>query len=87
METSNRTKDHETIRSWASERNGKPTLVETNGSSSNENEGILRIKFDDKEEDLKEISWNDFFRIFDKEKLTFLYDTDKENRFNKFIRQ
>ena len=51
--------------------------------------GVLRIDFGEKEEDFDEISWEDFFKIFDENKLAFLYqDKTKDgetSRFNKFI--
>ena len=78
--TSNKTQDHKIIRNWATERNGKPAMIDTEGEG-----GILRIKFDTKETELKDISWEKFFEIFDRENLTFLYDAEEGNRFNKFI--
>lgn len=82
QKTSNKTQDHEIIKNWAEARNGKPALIETDGNSG----GILKIRFDDDEQELKGISWNEFFDIFDRENLTFLYDPEEDNRFNKFIR-
>lgn len=84
------TRDHETIRRWVEERNAKPTRVKGTGGGGDP--GILRIDFPGYggEEQLEEISWDDFFRKFDEQNLTFLYqdqaaDGEKSN-FNKFVR-
>jgi len=84
MSTSQTTTDHDTIRQWAEARDGHPAKVETRGEG-----GILRIDFGKKEESLTPISWDEFFDIFDSNKLSFLYQ-DKtgeggESRFNKFV--
>lgn len=81
-----RTKDHETIRRWAEERGGQPTIVE--GTQ------ILRIDFDDpdgsRDEKLRPVSWDEFFRVFDDRDLDFLYQErtrdGKISRFYKFVR-
>lgn len=83
------TTDHSEIRKWAEERDGKPAVVEStaeNGKSG----GLLRINFPGYAEDnLKEISWEEFFQIFDKNKLEFLYQEETkdggESRFFKFV--
>jgi len=79
---SHRTRDHEVIRQWAEARDGHPAVVE-------ETE-ILRIDFNKPEENLRRISWDEFFGIFDSRELEFLYQDHtqggKESRFNKFVR-
>lgn len=74
------TQSHEDIRTWASERGGRPARVE--GTQ------ILRIDFDDAEPDdrLEEIDWDEFFATFDEAGLNFLYEPAGESRFNKFVR-
>ena len=78
------TTDHDTIRAWIEERNGRPARVKTGGQG-----GILRIDFGDTDENLEEISWDDFFQIFDENKLAFLHQDQtadgKTSRFNKFV--
>ena len=77
------TTDHETIRKWAEARDGRPAVVRTSGKG-----GILRIDFGDKDENLEPIEWEEFFKIFEVNKLAFLYqesEEDKANRFNKFV--
>lgn len=83
------TKDHNTIKKWAEERDGKPAVVEST-SNSNKGGGLLRINFPGYAEDnLKDISWEEFFRIFDDNKLQFLYQEETkdggESRFFKFV--
>ncbi|MDB5472947.1 MAG: hypothetical protein JWP99_250 [Devosia sp.] len=84
MSSSNTTIEHDEIRQWAEARDGHPAMVETKGKG-----GILRIDFGEPEDNLKQISWDEFFDIFDRNKLAFLYQ-DKtsdggESRFNKFV--
>jgi hypothetical protein len=77
------TTDHEIIRKWAEERGGRPAVVRTSGKG-----GILRIDFGDKDENLEPIEWEEFFKIFDGNKLAFLYqenEKDTASRFNKFV--
>ena len=83
------TTDHETIRRWVEERNGKPSHVKS--TASPDEPGILRIDFPDYSEagSLGSISWAEFFEKFEKAKLAFLYqektaDGHKSN-FNKLI--
>lgn len=81
------TDNHKTIKDWVEERDGKPAMVETD---SNKKGGILRIDFRDSDEDsLKEISWDEFFKIFDDNDLNFLYQEKTKDgstsRFCKFI--
>jgi hypothetical protein len=84
MSSSDTTTDHNKIREWAEARNGHPAKVDTGGRG-----GILRIDFGEPDENLEEISWDEFFQIFEENELAFLYQ-DKtadggESRFNKFV--
>lgn len=84
MTASKTTTDHEEIRRWAEARNGHPARVKGTG-----NGGLLRIDFGEPEETLEEISWDQFFEIFDRSDLAFLYqdktEAGAESRFNKFV--
>lgn len=84
MSTSNTTTDHDEIRQWAEARGGRPAMVDTSGEG-----GILRIDFGEPEDSLTQISWEEFFDIFDKNKLAFLYQDETQSggqsRFNKFV--
>jgi anaerobic selenocysteine-containing dehydrogenase len=81
------TTDHSEIQEWAEKRDGKPAIVE--GTDKNGG-GLLRINFPGYAEDnLKEISWDEFFEIFDENNLQFLYQEKtkdgEESRFSKFV--
>jgi len=77
------TTDHDEIRSWVEERGGHPARVE--GTN------LLRIDYPgfSGEQRLEEISWDELFRIFDENKLAFLYQEETkdggESRFSKFV--
>jgi hypothetical protein len=75
--------DHEEIRRWAEKHGGRPAKVETG-----EPGGILRLDFGRKDEELTEISWDEFFEIFDENDLALLLqEGDRDSRFNKFIQR
>jgi hypothetical protein len=83
------TTDHDEIRKWVEESNGKPASVKGT-EKGNEGSGLLRINFPgySGEDTLEEISWEEFFRKFDESNLAFLYQEEikgNESRFFKFI--
>jgi hypothetical protein len=84
MSTSQTTTDHDTIRQWVEARGGHPARVKGRGPG-----GILRIDFGEPEESLEQISWDDFFKVFDENDLSFLHqdktEDGKTSRFNKFV--
>jgi hypothetical protein len=84
MSDSRRTTDHDTIRNWAEEREGHPAVIRTQ-----EEGGVLRIDFGEPEDDFEEISWEEFFEIFEDARLCFLYQEETTDggpsRFNKFV--
>jgi hypothetical protein len=87
MSESKTTTDHQQIKKWAEARDARPATV--SGTGKKGGAGILRLDFGPKEDKLDEISWDEFFQKFDKEKLAFLYQ-DKTadghvSRFHKFI--
>jgi hypothetical protein len=90
MSDSNKTTDHGRIQKWAEARGGKPAVVKPTHSKGG---GILRVEFPNAphpdDENLEPISWGEFFQIFDREKLAFLYQEKtadgKESRFFKFV--
>ena len=86
---SKQTTDHEEIRKWVQARDGRPAAVAQ--THSGDDAGILRIDFGEKEPELEEISWEEFFQTFDDRKLAFLYqDKTKDggtSRFFKFVRR
>ena len=80
-----RTENHDEIRRWAEARKAKPAMVE--GTE------ILRFDFEETDESgdeaLQEVSWEEFFEVFDDRDLEFLYQErtqgGKLSRFNKFV--
>jgi hypothetical protein len=80
MSSAKITVDHDAIREWAEQRGGRPSKVNTEGAG-----GILRLDFGEKEENLEQIDWPEFSRIFDENGLAFLYQDEGESRFNKFV--
>lgn len=90
MTDARKTTDHDEIRQWVEERNGKPASVTGTGDGERE-PGLLRIDFaeDGEDERLDEISWDEFFEKFEEKQLAFLYQDQKANgepsTFNKFV--
>lgn len=91
MPTSNSktTQDHHVIKKWAESRDGNPAVVESTADST-QGGGLLRINFPSYAEDnLKNISWEEFFEIFDSNNLQFLYQEEtkdgKSSKFFKFV--
>ncbi|HET9467143.1 MAG TPA: hypothetical protein VFO48_01980 [Vicinamibacterales bacterium] len=90
MSTSNQTTDHAKIRRWAEARNGRPARV--HGTNEPDDAGVLRIDFPqekDEDEELEEITWEEFFEKFDEKRLAFVYQDETasgtQSRFNKFV--
>lgn len=83
------TTDHQTIKKWTEDRDAKPAKVKGTENNS-EGGGILRINFPGGAEDsLENISWDEFFEIFDDRDLEFLYQEKTkdggESRFFKLV--
>lgn len=90
--SSKRTTDHEQIRRWAQAREGKPACVRLTGDRSDA--GLLRIDFPEdndgeEDEELEEITWDEFFEKFDDKRLAFVYQettaAGELSRFNRFV--
>ena len=82
----NKTTDHDTIRRWATERDGKPSVVSQEGEQTE----ILRIDFPGyDEEKLEEITWDKWFEIFDEQNLQFVFQEEtsegEKSNFNKLV--
>jgi hypothetical protein len=77
------TTDHDEIRRWAESRGGRPARVRSTGSDGDP--GILRIDFRDPDENLEEISWEEWLGAFDENGLAFLYQDEGDSRFNKLV--
>jgi hypothetical protein len=89
MSRSKRTTNHDKIRQWVEARNGKPARVQ--GTGNEDDAGLLRIDFPDNDEDdeLEELSWDEFFEKFDEKRLAFVYQEQtvkgEPSHFNKFV--
>lgn len=71
---SHTTTDHDEIRMWVEQHDGRPASVAGTGEP-----GVLRIDFPGGagEDQLTHISWEDWFAKFDEEDLAFLYQEEK----------
>lgn len=69
------TTHHEVIRQWAEERGGVPATVD--GTEHGDHLGVLRIDFRDKDTNLREVSWEEWFRTFDERRLNFIYQEQR----------
>jgi hypothetical protein len=74
--TTNKTTDHDEIRRWVEEHDGKPARVRGTEDGGG---GVLRIDFPGGagEDQLEHISWDEWFRIFDENDLAALYQQEK----------
>lgn len=85
------TTDHDTVRKWIEDRDGKPAAVKGTGTETDP--GILRVAFPGfrEKDSLKEITWDEFFRKFDGSNLAFLYQektsSGEKSNFNKFVKR
>ena len=83
------TTDHDEIRRWVSERGGYPARVK--GTDEKGGSGVLRIDFPgySGEESLQAITWTEFFKGFESDKVAFLYQEEtksgEESRFSKLV--
>lgn len=86
--SSKTTIDHDEIRTWVEERGGRPAVVR---ATETEDSGLLRIDFAEDDDALGEVTWDEFFRIFDDNELAFLYQDETKDgatsRFFKFVRR
>lgn len=81
MASATRTTDHAEIRRWVEENNGRPARVKQTGGGNDP--GMLRIDFDEGEETLEAIGWDEWFKWFDRNDLALLHADD--SRFNKLV--
>jgi hypothetical protein len=84
------TTDHDQIRRWVEARDGTPAAVRA--TESDDDPGILRIRFrDESADDLDAIGWQEFFAKFEESGLAFLCQdrtTDGgTSRFHKFVKR
>ena len=79
------TTDHKTIQKWAEAHGGKPAAVDR--THAKDDVGIIRVMFpqapQSEHQHLVAISWDEFFKEFDKRKLALVYDP--ESMFSKIV--
>jgi hypothetical protein len=71
------TTDHDEIRRWVEEHDGKPASV--SGTENGGEAGVLRIDFPGGagDDELEHISWDEWFDKFESSNLAFLYQRKK----------
>jgi hypothetical protein len=88
MSAAETTTDHDVIRQWIEERGGKPSVVEATEHNGQPG-GLLRVDFRNPDDKFDDIEWDEFFKIFENNKLAFLHQDQtadgKTSRFTKFI--
>lgn len=79
------TTDHDEIRKWVEARGGHPAHVKR--TSDDGNPGVLRIDYPgfSGAGTLERIDWDQFFEWFDRDKLAFLYQDERDSRFSKLV--
>jgi hypothetical protein len=83
------TTDHDEIRKWVEACSGRPAAVRS--TQSKDGTGIIRIEFPNapnaKDDNLEEITWDEFFEKFDESNLALLYQEEtasgQRSNFNK----
>jgi hypothetical protein len=71
-----RTRDHDEIREWAKARGATPATAP--GTASGGLPGVLRFDFPNAGQGLVRVSWHEWLRAFDTQRLEFAYRTDDE---------
>jgi hypothetical protein len=85
----NQTTDHDEIRRWADARDATPSVVKD--THDEEGSGILRFDMPgyDGGDNLEEVSWDEFFEIFDDRELAMIYQEEtadgETSYFSKFV--
>ncbi len=70
------TTDHDEIERWIEERQGAPAIIE---STWDGNTAVLKVDFGEPDNNVIEISWDEFFRIFDESDLEFLHQDERSD--------
>jgi hypothetical protein len=74
----NTTTDHDEIRRWVEEHDGRPARVRGTESGADD-AGVLRFDFPGGagEDELEPVSWDEWFEKFDESDLALLYQEEK----------
>jgi hypothetical protein len=71
------TTSHEVIRRWAEDRDAVPATVE--GTEHGDHLGVLRFDFGGDSENLRHVSWDEWFATFDVRELNFIYQEERKD--------
>jgi hypothetical protein len=71
------TTHHQVIKDWAEARGGTPATVE--GTEHGDHLGVLRFDFGGETENLRHVSWDEWFDTFDARKLNFIYQEERSD--------
>jgi hypothetical protein len=71
------TTSHEVIRKWAEDRDGVPATVE--GTEHGDHLGVLRFDFGGDSQNLRHVSWAEWFETFDVRHLNFIYQEERKD--------
>ena len=79
------TTHHGVIKEWAEERGAQPATVA--GTEHDGHLGVLRFDFGGDSDDLKKVSWDEWFETFDARRLNFIYQEQRtDGRQSNFFR-
>lgn len=85
------TTDHDEIRRWADERNGRPVSVKQDPLNPNGSTIQIDFLYDKYDDNIEAISWDAFFESFEHEALALVYQTETEggrlSRFGRIVRR
>jgi hypothetical protein len=71
------TTHHEVIKQWAEDRGGVPATVE--GTEHGDHLGVLRFDFGGDNDNLRHVSWEEWFDTFDTRRLNFIYQEQRSD--------
>ena len=71
------TTSHEVIRRWAEERDAVPATVE--GTEHGDHLGVLRFDYGGDTDNLRHVSWDEWFATFDTRRLNFIYQEERKD--------
>jgi hypothetical protein len=71
------TTHHEVIKQWAEDRGGTPATVD--GTEHGDHLGVLRFDFGGGSDNLREVSWDEWFKTFDDRRLNFIYQEERSD--------
>lgn len=85
MADSKVTTDHEEIRQWVEEHDGRPAAVPIQTDRGSRR--VVKIYFPDQyvNDPIEDITWDEFFSQFEEKDLAFIYQDDEDSRFFRIV--